>query len=189
MIPFDLGGAPRQGTDWGEIWNAAGPLVGVVIGALMTPWVAWHWQRKQSESDNKREEYRDLLDTLGACVQDIKTMKEKVYVRSKLVYGGTELMEEEYRESQERGSLTRQTLATLRTATRVFEDRLFIDEALKKHRIREDWNRMQDMAVLLPGAFSPPTDPEQKRFDPFEFEQKWQELADKIRRIAREDTG
>jgi len=189
MIPIDVAGAARQGTDWSEIWNAIGPLVGVVIGALMTPWVAWHWQRKQSESDNKKEEYRDLLDILGACVQEVKTLKEKVYSRSKLIYGGTELMEEEYRESQERGALTRETLATLRTASKVLEDRLFIDEPLRKHRIREDWNHMQDMAVLLPGAFDPPADPEQKRFDPFEFEQKWQELATKIRRIAREDIG
>jgi len=61
----------KFGAEVFAMWNAIGPLVGVVIGALLTPWVAWHWQRKQWMLDNKKQEYRDLLDGLLQASDEI----------------------------------------------------------------------------------------------------------------------
>ena len=44
------------------LWNALGPLAGVLLGV----WLTWHWQHKHWVLDNKRAEYRQLLDALEA---------------------------------------------------------------------------------------------------------------------------
>jgi hypothetical protein len=53
------------------MWNVIGPLVGVVIGALLTPWISWRWQHRQWVMDNKKQEYRDLLDGLIQASDEI----------------------------------------------------------------------------------------------------------------------
>jgi len=198
MIPLvSHGDSAQRDLPWGTIWSVVGPLVGVVIGALLTPFAAWHWQRKQLEAENKKDEYRSLLDVLGTCVQEIKSLKERTYIPRRAVSGvlgrqessaewAAQMADGMQQAAAERVSITRETLAALRSASKVLEDRLFIDEALRKHKIKEDWNQMQELA-MLPGAFSPPANPEERRFDSIEFELRWQDLASKIRRIARED--
>lgn len=42
------------------IWAAVGPLVGVIIGGILAAW----WQRRHWILDNKKVEYRELLDAL-----------------------------------------------------------------------------------------------------------------------------
>lgn len=45
-----------------KIWAVVGPLVGVLIGA----WLAARWQRRQWIQDNKKVEYRQMLDAVQA---------------------------------------------------------------------------------------------------------------------------
>ena len=45
-----------------KIWAVTGPIVGVLIGS----WLAARWQRTQWIQDNKKVEYRQLLDAVQA---------------------------------------------------------------------------------------------------------------------------
>jgi hypothetical protein len=174
---------------WNDVWSAVGPLIGVVIGALLTPWMAWRWQRKQWSSDNKKEEYRNLLDALGECVQKIKGLKERVFIsnRSSFDYSANTEEAERLRQSNESNLLNNQIIETLRGASKVLEDRLFIDAALRKHKVKERWARLEEMANRR-GSFLPPA-PNQPTFDSAAFSLAWQELANEIRHIAKQDIG
>src|SRR6185312_11095669 len=118
------------------------PLVGVVIGALLAPWVTWRLQRKQSLSDSKKAEYRELLGTLGSCVHELNGLKETP--PSDTFVSLTQFSAEQFdRQAKERLVLEQKIISALRNASRVFEDRIFIDEALKKEKVREKWTPLE----------------------------------------------
>jgi len=83
--------------------------------------------------------------------------------------------------------LVRQLLATVRNATSVLDDRLFIADALERHEIKKRWAKIEKIAMRR-GAFSPPSASEEK-FDSVEFDLAWEKLATDIRHIAIEDIG
>src|SRR2546423_13008725 len=47
------------------VWPVLGPLVGVMIGAVLSPYVTNYWHRRQWVLDNTRAEYRELLGVLA----------------------------------------------------------------------------------------------------------------------------
>jgi hypothetical protein len=51
--------------DFITLWTTLGPLIGVAIGALLTPFCTSRWQRKQWLLDGKKAEYRELLSVLA----------------------------------------------------------------------------------------------------------------------------
>ena len=45
----------------GKVWTAVGPLVGVLVGALL----AHSWERKRWEKENRKEECRELIKSIS----------------------------------------------------------------------------------------------------------------------------
>jgi hypothetical protein len=127
------------------------------------------------------------LDRLSECVREVKAIKEKVYIPSTAVFGGTDFIEDKHRYGVEHSALVRQLLATVRNATSVLDDRLFIADALERHEIKKRWAKLEKIATRR-GAFSPPSASEE-RFDSVEFDLAWEKLATDIRHIAIEDIG
>lgn len=163
-------------------------MVGVIVGAFITPWLPWFLQSKQSLVENKKAEYKELLDTLGSCVHELHGLKETPAYLDGIVVVGSLLWEGINRRSEEAFRITQKVISILRAASRVFEDRLFIDDTLRKENVREKWEPIERMA-MLPGAFDLPTNNNEVRFNGAEFRAAWETLAREIRRIAREDIG
>lgn len=109
------------------MWNAIGPLVGVVIGALLTPWIAWRWQHRQWSLDNRKQEYRDLLDGLFQASEEI------IKARPNISAGvSQELMDAVWK------------------GNRLVRDRIFVASAIRAARIPEDWETIVKLALWEP---------------------------------------
>ncbi|HXA76968.1 MAG TPA: hypothetical protein VNV41_07515 [Candidatus Acidoferrales bacterium] len=110
------------------MWNVIGPLVGVVIGALLTPWISWRWQHRQWVMDNKKQEYRDLLDGLIQASEGIIRARPNAS-----------------------GELTTELLNAVWLGRRVIRDRIFVARTINSRGINEDWDVIGKLAVWEAG--------------------------------------
>jgi hypothetical protein len=106
-----------------EIWNEIGPLVGVVIGAILAPWVGWRWQHRQWSLDNKKQEYRELLDGLFRATEEI------VKARPNASTGWNEAV-----------------TSAAWSGTRLVKNRIFVARPLRNSGIPEDWEKIVNVA-------------------------------------------
>jgi len=110
-----------------KIWAAIGPLIGVLVGA----WLTARWQRKRWIQDNKRAEYREVLDAL---------QKYRWHLLNHLAVVGGPLVAEDARTHEER----RAALADAEVSvSNCLADRLFIRESLARTKVREDLRKFQ----------------------------------------------
>jgi hypothetical protein len=100
------------------IWSALGPLIGVFLGA----YIPQRWHRKQWLLDNKKEEYRELLDSLSAARFHLMT---KVPLDPE-----TGIPSERHRPSDAE-----------KHAYRVMRDRIFIAQEIEEQKIAEQWEK------------------------------------------------
>ena len=109
------------------MWNAIGPLVGVVIGALLTPWIAWRWQHRQWSLDNKKQEYRDLLDGLFQASEEI------IKARPNISAG-----------------VSQELVSAVWKGNRLVRDRIFVASAIRGGGIPGDWETIVRLALWEP---------------------------------------
>ena len=101
-------------------WSGIGPLVGVLIGAGLTH----SWQRKQWVLENKKAEWRELINTLSEsyhCM--VKTIPSTGPGLGSFTTGEDRL----------------ERLEAELAGFRVIEDRIFIDKPLRVAQIRDRW--------------------------------------------------
>lgn len=108
---------------WNEIWHDLGPLVGVVVGALLTPWITWRWQHRQWSLDNRKQEYRELLDGLHRATEEI------IRQRPNAAAGWNPRVAD-----------------AAWIGTRLVQNRIFIARAIRSSQIPEDWQKIVNVA-------------------------------------------
>lgn len=140
-------------------------------------------QSKQWVKDSKKQEYRTLLDTLGATIQEIIQLK---FAPTPPLPKHFDLMDSANAAIRHKVEVNQRITAAFLEAGRVLGDRLFIDDVLKKHDVIGEWRRLERMADERPGVGQPPS-ARQETFSVVEFQQAWDKLAGKIRDIARQD--
>lgn len=123
------------------VWAALGPLIGVIVGGLLTAW----WQRRQWILDNKKAEYRELLDALSAYRWRLLNYQAKY---------GTTLIENECAGDPVEKSAEKIALAEAMTALdNDLADRIFAFHAIEECGISEDMKKFQQNLISRP----PPT--------------------------------
>ena len=98
-----------------EAWPAAGPIIGIFIGA----WLTNRNQRKQRIADSKKEEYRELLGKLNQTLSIIANFHAPMSVFT----GGEE---RQYAEAKDEALI-------------VIDTRIFIDDEMEKIDLRNRW--------------------------------------------------
>jgi len=102
-------------------WPAVGPLVGVVIGALLSR----SWQQTQWLLEGKKTEYRELLNTLSQSYQLI--VKNWPYP----IPGGATITS-----GEQRREINEENYA----GDRVIQDRIFIDSQMYANKVLDRWS-------------------------------------------------
>jgi hypothetical protein len=102
----------------GRVWAVAGPLVGVLVGA----WLATRNQKRQWFLDNKRGEYRELLDTLADCGSKFA-----------IIYG--------HKSSLVEGSEIKIAGEAARNSANVIFSRLFIAQEMQELGMMDRWTK------------------------------------------------
>ncbi|MBO0910570.1 MAG: hypothetical protein J2P13_02155 [Acidobacteria bacterium] len=102
-------------------WGVVGPLVGVVLGSLLTR----SWQRNQWIRDNKRAEYRELITVLSEsddCIANNPHRYDRIGTQSP----GTAERDRLSDKAEERASA-------------IINDRIVISETVLQ-KVREHWS-------------------------------------------------
>jgi hypothetical protein len=94
-------------------WRAIGPLVGVLVGG----WITSRNQRRHWFADNKRAEYRELLEQITKCMIESLELSRDPHNRDQMARFHTGLV----------------------VATIMIESRLFVSETLRKLKISNRW--------------------------------------------------
>ncbi|MGC1187778.1 MAG: hypothetical protein WA871_10330 [Candidatus Acidiferrales bacterium] len=100
-------------------WNVTGPLVGVVIGALL----ARSWDRRKWLDDNRASESRELLRIFTLTIHHLFSAQHSLEANLSTQFAAErELANDTYNES-----------------LRVLQDRIFVAKDVKQHKLRERW--------------------------------------------------
>jgi hypothetical protein len=129
-------------------------------------------QNRQWVKDSKKQEYRTLLDTLGAVVQEIIQLK---CAASSPLPKSFDMKDTMNAAVQRKVEVNQRITAAFLEAGRVLGDRLFIDDALKGHDVAGEWRRLEQMAQDRPGIGQSPS-MRQETFSVVEFQQAWDKL-------------
>jgi hypothetical protein len=102
-------------------WASVGPLVGVLIGALL----ARFWDRRKWINENRKQEYRELLTTLtSACTALIDNAQAVVQTPTEQIFARDEYFK----------------------SLRVLQDRIFIANEIGKMNLFDRWGTaMKDL--------------------------------------------
>lgn len=102
-------------------WASVGPLVGVIIGAMLTR----AWDRRKWINENRKQEYRELLTTLtSACTALIDNAQLIVQTPAEAIYARDEYFK----------------------SLRVLQDRIFIASEIQKLNLFDRWGTaMKDL--------------------------------------------
>jgi hypothetical protein len=106
----------------GAIWAVIGPFLGVLVGA----WLTARWQRKQWILDNKKAEYRQLLDAVQAY---------RWHLLNRLAAIRGPLVAIDARTYNEEAAAREHSRATLNNC---LADRLFIRERIARNKVKEE---------------------------------------------------
>jgi hypothetical protein len=116
-------------------WGGIGPLAGIIIGALVGfigslvcvsvgARLTRSGQRRQWVQDNKRAEYRELINGLRVCAYDMRRKSRANDTEIGRLNSGDELLDVD-------GPETR--------GYNMVSDRFFIDDAMDREKVRERW--------------------------------------------------
>ena len=102
-------------------WASVGPLVGVIIGAMLTR----AWDRRKWINENRKQEYRELLTTLtSACTALIDNAQAIVQGPAEQIFARDEYFK----------------------SLRVLQDRIFIANEIGKMNLFDRWGTaMKDL--------------------------------------------
>lgn len=102
-------------------WASVGPLVGVIIGAMLTR----AWDRRKWINENRKQEYRELLTTLTtACTALIDNAQTLVQTPAEQIAARDEYFK----------------------SLRVLQDRIFIANEISKMNLFDRWGTaMKDL--------------------------------------------
>lgn len=102
-------------------WASVGPLVGVIIGAMLTR----AWDRRKWINENRKQEYRELLTTLtSACTALIDNAQALVQSPAEQIFARDEYFK----------------------SLRVLQDRIFIANEVSKMDLFDRWGAaMKDL--------------------------------------------
>ena len=100
------------------IWSSVGPLVGVFLGAYLSQ----RWQQKQWLLNNKKQEYRELLDALSGAFFHLMT-KVPLDPRTGIP------LERHHPSDAEKN------------AYRVMRDRIFIAPEIDQEQVAQEWEK------------------------------------------------
>jgi|SRR6267154_3344340 len=103
------------------VWASVGPLVGVLVGALL----ARSWDRRKWTNENRRQEYRELLTALtSACTALIDNAQAVVQSPPEQIFARDEYFK----------------------SLRVLQDRIFIANEIGKMNLFDRWGTaMKDL--------------------------------------------
>lgn len=162
-------------------------VAGGLVGALLTALAGGYFQDVAFIRDNKKAEYRTLLDSLTAAVEKIQETKNYL-----IVPGTPQLDPNDWTTGMTQAQAQRvyrhqQIVSTLIQADHVIDSRLFIQDKLKEYAIKEDWRKIEVLAHR-PRADEAPIGPA-AQFDGLVFALAWGVLMQKIMRVAEEDVA
>ena len=142
--------------------GVAGSLGGTTLG-----WFLGSWSQKRAWFLNSRkEEWRELISTLERCKQAIREAKATIPFSMITLAAGQAI-----RDSQLEGA-------------RVIRDRLFISEVLKKNKVKEDWDKIQQISNLATYDVKSPVN---HPFTVSEFDKAWSEMYSKLTDLIEKD--
>jgi hypothetical protein len=109
--------------DLDKIPGAAYALLGVLFGA----WVTWRYQHKQWVLENKKQEYRDLIDVLFQASEEI--------IRARPNIGA---------------GLNQDLLNAIWKGMRIVRNRIFVAREIREGEVEEDWDKIRRLALWEP---------------------------------------
>jgi hypothetical protein len=110
-----------------KAWICTGPLVGIIgtlIGVFVGSWLSHSGQRKQSLQDNKRAEYRELINFLRVCVHDLTKKSRSNGTEVGGLNSGDEILDVDGPEAR---------------GYNMISDRFFIDDVMDRENVRKRW--------------------------------------------------
>lgn len=155
-------------------------LAGVILGY----WLSGRTEHKQFLRDSKAKEYRDLLDTLGGCIREVRELKGYSYVYEGGPFDPIARADEVRKEKAQLTAVNNRVTSALLTASQAIDDRLFIRRVLAKHDVKGDWRNIEKLAER-PGAGQ--SSETTGLFNVTDFNQAWKELWQKIVGISESD--
>ncbi|MFI5116333.1 MAG: hypothetical protein ACHP8B_06495 [Terriglobales bacterium] len=96
-------------------WAAIGPLIGLLVGHMLTR----SWQRQQWLMDNKKQEYRELLSAISHTI--------------------VALINSQAFDNNNPNALKVELMNLSKDVYRIFGDRIFIADDMARTQLRERW--------------------------------------------------
>jgi hypothetical protein len=103
--------------------GAAYALLGVLFGG----WITWRYQHKQWVMENKKQEYRDLIDGLCQASEEIIKARQNIDV-----------------------GVNQELLNAVWKGMRVVRNRIFVAREIREGGIEEDWDTIRRLALWEP---------------------------------------
>jgi hypothetical protein len=147
-------------------WRAALNLIGLssLIGTVLSWWLTSRREHRRWALDNRKLEWRELIDTLHTCLWTLGYAFQPVRV----------FMPGEEGDVQD----------AMQNGFRVIRDRIFIADALQRHQVLEQWKEL----VAYVTAATLPREPGQRGAPTItEFNARGAAFEDKLLMMARED--
>jgi hypothetical protein len=111
------------------VWNAVGPLIGVLIGG----WMTYRIQSRQWLANTRKEEYRELLTALTDAAS---SLIENAQMKLHMVQSG----------ETQRLELQQRTKEKYFNSLKIMQDRLFIAREVEQMELFDRWGRaMKDL--------------------------------------------
>lgn len=148
--------------DWRSILNVVG--LSSLIAAILGWWLASRREQRRWVLDNKKLEWRELIDALhdALCTMGYAFQPMRIFKRG------------------EEGDVD----SAIENGFRVIRDRIFIADAIERHRVMEQWKGL----VAYIHAATSPRDPGQHAAGTFtEFNARGAAFEDKLLLMARDD--
>lgn len=145
---------------WLSIVSALG--VGSLVGSLLAIWLNTRQQHRQWVNENKKAEYRELLDVLFQSVSVVSENRPNIKDFNRIPIGE----------------------AMLRLS-RVFADRIFIADAVKESKADEDFKQLKSVVYYEPEEQS--LKPIELRYTLNNLHDREDKLRNKIRELAKHD--
>ena len=135
-------------------------LVGVLLGA----WIAWRYQHRQWILENKKQEYRELLNGLYEASEAIIAARPNISA-----------------------GVTNALLSALWKGSRLFHDRIFVARAIREARLLEDWESIRRLALWEPPEEEPEIKGRKTKYTINQIVILRNDLDEKLRAIVQRD--
>ena len=148
----------------GELWNLFGPLIGF-LGVLVGAWATGRWHHTHWVLENKKQEWRELIDALVECAREISKSK---------------------RAKPEQPEYSQLFPAQLKGSVFI-QNRIFIAKVVERNSIKDDWNELLRISDLL--TTQERTAGNEPIFLDSNFRMRFAEFHRKLVSVAQKDLG